>query len=89
MEVICDYLMYQIALPVTHTFCHNRSQLQIARGMEPAPKLGKSVLVVQRTPAAQSAGALQACESPWSFTDGVERSGAVQSLIHSVTIATS
>lgn len=23
MEVICDYLMQQIALPVTHPFCHN------------------------------------------------------------------
>lgn len=23
MEVICDYLMQQIALPVTHSFCHN------------------------------------------------------------------
>lgn len=51
MEVICDYLMQQIALPVTHSFCHNILWAAAAnREQDGAGSQAKTVPVVWRKP---------------------------------------
>lgn len=51
MEVSCDYLMQQIALPVTHSFCHNILWAAAAkREQDGDGSQAKTVPVVWRNP---------------------------------------
>lgn len=51
MEVICDYVMQQIALPVTHSFCHNILWVAAAnREQDGAGSQAKAFPVVWRNP---------------------------------------